>query len=507
MVTQTSLLTPAVLAPFGIVAGGSLVVLLLDAFLSKRKTVLGRPNTREFLGTLLAGVSSIFLFVSLLVAMQFFVSLPAHRLVFDPAHPMVCMDRLTAFATVLVCIGSIFTCWLAATYLDELQIHHGEFYALLLLASSGMILLVQSVDLVTLFLGIELMSIPIYAMAGFARKDLRSNESALKYFLIGSFTSAVLLYGMALLYGVTGSTDFAQIRQAFDAGNPVGLVGLGLVLVGFAFKIAAVPFHQWAPDVYEGSPTAVTSYMAVTVKVAAFAGLLRLVVSAFGPTDAGLTNIFWVLSALSIVVGNVMAVRQENVKRMLAYSSIANAGYILMGLAVGTAQAHQAMLFFLMVYVFMNVGAFAVVITLASHGHDRDRFDDFTGLARTRPALAALLTLFLVAQAGLPGTGGFIAKFTLFSAAVKSGFVWLTVLAILGSAVSFYYYLRLPVLMYMRDPEGEAPRMETSTGEGLVMAVCAVVILLLGFFPDAGPGVLSYFRALDWVRETIAYLG
>ncbi len=496
-----------VVAPFGIVAVGSLVVLLGEVLLGRRTDVMGRPATTPWIGTALAGIASVFLFLALVVCMQFFVSLPTGRQVFDPANPMVCMDRLTAFAAALICIGSIFTCWLSASYLSELEIHHGEYYALLLLASSGMILLVQAVDLVTLFLGIELMSIPIYAMAGFARRDLRSNESALKYFLIGSFTSAVLLYGMALLYGATGTTDFARMRGLLDASNPLVLAGVGLLVVGFAFKVASVPFHQWAPDVYEGAPTAVTSYMAVAVKAAAFVGLLRLVVSVFGPIDERLSDLFWVLSAASIVVGNVMAVTQNNVKRMLAYSGIANAGYMLMGFAVGTPEAHQAVLFFLLVYVFMNVGAFAVVITLATRGRDRDRFDDFAGLARTRPALAALLTLFVVAQAGLPGTGGFIAKFTLFSAAVKSDFVWLTVIAILGSAVSFYYYLRLPVLMYTRDPEGDGPRLETSTGEGVVLAICAVTIVLLGLFPDAGPGVLAYFRAFDWVREAVAYLG
>jgi NADH-quinone oxidoreductase subunit N len=506
MVTSTSLVNPSVLAPFGVVATGSLVVLLLEVLVGKRQSFLGRPVTREFVGTLLSGVSSIFLFIALIVAAQFFATMPG-RIVFDPAHPMVAMDRLTAFATILVCIGSIFTCWLASTYLDELRIHHGEFYALLLLASSGMVLLVQSVDLVTLFMGIELMSIPIYALAGFARRDLRSNESALKYFLVGSFTSAILLYGMALLYGATGSTDFVQIRQAFDASNLLAIAGLGLLVVGFAFKVAAVPFHQWAPDVYEGAPTAVTSYMAVAVKVSAFVALLRIAIQAFGPMDARLSDLFWVLSAASIIVGNVMAVIQENVKRMLAYSSIANAGYILIGLAVGTKEAYAAVLFFLLVYLFMNVGAFAVVITLATGGKDRDRYEDYAGLSRTRPTLAALLTLFVVAQAGLPGTGGFIAKFILFSAALKQGFVWLPVIAILGSAVSFYYYLRLPVLMYTRDPEGAAPRMETSTGEGLVLCTCAVAVLLLGLFPAAGPGFLSHFRALEWVRETVALLG
>jgi NADH-quinone oxidoreductase subunit N len=501
------ILNPSVLAPFGIVAGGALVVLLCEVLLGGKTSLEGQPAPHPRAGIVLAMISSVFLSLALVVSMQFFVALPGERIVFDPAHPMVCMDHLTAFATALICIGSIFTCWLSATYLIELKINHGEYYALLLLASSGMILTVQAVDLMTLFLGIELMSIPIYAMAGFARRDLRSNESALKYFLIGAFTSAILLYGMALLYGATGHTDFVKIRGLFDATNPLALVGLGLLVVGFGFKVAAVPFHQWAPDVYEGSPTAVTSYMAVAVKIAAFVALLRLLVMAFGPVDARLSDTFWMLSALSIVVGNVMAVIQDNVKRMLAYSSIANAGYILMGFAVGTPAGHQAVLYFLMVYLFMNVGAFAVVIALANHGRDRDRFDDFAGLARKRPALAALLTLFVVAQAGLPGTGGFIAKFAMFSAAVQSGFVWLTILAVLGSAVSFYYYLRLPVLMYMREPEGEEPRLDTSTGEGLVLAICAVAVVLLGIFPDAGPGILSYFRALDWVKDSIAFLG
>jgi len=503
----TSVLTPSVLAPFGIVACGALAVLMGEVFLARRRSFVGRPVTREWIGTVLAGISSLFLFVALVVSVQFFVSLPAQPLVFDPANPMVAMDRLTAFATALVCIVSIFTCWLSASYLVELGINHGEYYALLLLASAGMILTVQSVDLMTLFLGIELMSIPIYALAGFARRSLESNESALKYFLIGSFTSAILLYGMALLYGTTGATDFAKMRTAFDAANPLALVGLGFVVVGFGFKVASVPFHQWAPDVYEGAPTPVTSYMAAAVKVAAFVALLRLVTSAFGPIDARLSDLFWALSAASVVVGNVMAVIQDNVKRMLAYSSVANAGYILVGFAVGTPAAHEAVLYFLLVYLFMNVGAFAVVIALANGGRDRDRFDDFAGLAQKRPALAALLTLFLVAQAGLPGTGGFIAKFTMFAAAVQSGFVWLTVIAVLGSAVSFYYYLRLPVLMYMREPAPDEPRLETSTGEGLVLALCAIAIVLLGIFPAAGPGILSYIRALDWVKQSIAMLG
>jgi len=508
---EPALLVPSVLLPFGLVAGGALVVLMAEVFLGRRAGDVpsgdvpgdaGRART----DAMLAMLSSFFLLLAVVVSMQAFVAGTA--VAFDPANPMVRMDRMASLAISLICIGAIFTCWLSHTYLVELRINHGEYYALLLLATSGMVLTVQAVDMMSLFLGIELMSIPIYALAGFARKDLRSNESALKYFLIGSFTSAILLYGMALLYGVTGSTDFAQIRAGFDAGNPLGLVALGLLVVGFGFKVASVPFHQWAPDVYEGSPTAVTSYMAVTVKIAAFVALLRMLVSAFGPLEGRLSDLFWVLSVLSIVVGNVMAITQDSVKRMLAYSSIANAGYMLVGFAVATPDAYQAVLFFLMVYLFMNVGAFAVVIALAHKGQDQDRFEDYAGLARQRPALAALLTLFLVAQAGLPGTGGFIAKFTMFAAAVESGFVWLAIIGMLGSAVSFYYYLRLPVLMYMREPEGQQPpRLDTSTGEGMVLALCAAAVVILGLFPEAGPGVLSNVRALDWVRESLAFLG
>lgn len=500
-------LAPSVLAPFGIVACGALVVLLSEVFLARRRSFVGRPVTREWIGAVLAGISSLFLFVALIVSMQFFVSLPGQPLVFDSANPMVVMDRLTAFTAALICIIAISTCWLSTSYLVELGINHGEYYALVLLSSAGMILTVQAVDLMTLFLGIELLSIPIYALSGFLRRSLESNESALKYFLVGSFTSAILLYGMALLYGTTGHTDFAGIRKSFDATNPIALAGLGFVVVGLGFKIASVPFHQWAPDVYEGAPTPVTSHMAAAVKVAAFVALLRLIVSGFGPLDARLADLFWALSAASIIVGNVMAVIQDNVKRMLAYSGVANAGYILIGFAVGTPAAHEAVLYFLLVYLFMNVGAFAVVVALANGGRDRDRFDDYRGLAQRRPALAALLTLFLVALGGMPATGGFIAKFTMFAAAIQSGFVWLTVIAVLGSAVSFYYYLRLPVLMYMREPAPEEPRLETSTGEGLVLALCAIAVVLLGIFPATGPGILSYIRAFDWVRHSIAMLG
>jgi NADH-quinone oxidoreductase subunit N len=360
------------------------------------------------------------------------------------------------------------------------------------------------VDLIAVFLGLELMSIPIYVLAGFDRRKLRSNESALKYFLIGSFASAILLYGMALLYGVSGATSFEAIRTGFDVENPIALVGLGLVVVGFAFKISMVPFHQWTPDVYEGAPSAVTAFMSVTVKIAAFATLIRLLAMAFGPLDESLESIFWVLSALTIVVGNVMAIIQENVKRMLAYSSIAHAGYLMIGLVTGTLQGYSAMIFYLIAYTFMNLGAFGVVVALANRGNDCERIASFAGLARTRPGLAALMTLFMLSLAGIPGTAGFLGKFRIFMAAVDAGELWLLIIGVLMSVVSVYYYLRIPVFMYMKEPGDESHRMEISSGEGAVLIFCALAVIALGLFPNSVPTLLfGDLDVLDWARRSV----
>ena len=261
-----------------------------------------------------------------------------------------------------------------------------------------------------------------------------------------------------------------------------------------------MPFHQWAPDVYEGAPTTVTAYMSVAVKVAAFAALLRVLTEAFGPLHATLEPLLWVLAAATMIVGNVMAVIQDNVKRMLAYSSVAHAGYVLIGLVAGTPDAYGALVFYLLAYLFTNLGAFAVVVALAQRGREHDRIDDFTGLAERRPVLAALMTLFMLSLAGIPGTVGFMAKFQLFLAAVRSGHVVLTMVAVFASVISVYYYLRLPVVMYMREPAAaEGPRRELASGEFLVLAVCAAAVLLLGLLPN-------WFHALDWTRQSVALL-
>ncbi len=495
----------AAVMPLLLVSIGALVVLVGEIVLAGRETFLGRAVTREWIGSMLAIVSALFLGAVVVMACQNFII--GSSIVFNPENPLIQLDRFANFSIALICGAALLCCLLSVAYLAELRINHGEYYALILLATAGMVLLVSAVDLVSVFLGIELMSIPIYVLAGFDRRKLRSNESALKYFLVGSFASALLLYGMALLFGVTGHTDFEGIRAGFDAKSPLAMIGLGLVIVGFTFKISSVPFHQWTPDVYEGAPTSVTAFMSVTVKVAAFAAMLRIVIGAFDPAGESLSEMLWALAALTMVLGNVMAVIQDNVKRMLAYSSIAHAGYLLIGFVVATDQAYSALMFYLIVYVFMNLGAFAVIVVLANRGQDSDRVDDFAGLAESRPGLAALMTLFMIALAGIPGTGGFIAKFNLFAAAVEAGFVNITIIAVMASLVSVFYYLRVPVAMYMREPGEEKPRQELASGEWVVLAVCAAAVLLLGVFPNNQSGdFFSWLRALDWSRESIALL-
>ena len=491
--------------PLFLIAGGAFLVLALDLLLGAREGEAPKyaKSTRlMFASCAVLGV------VIWAAASAFSAGLTRE---FSPDHPMFQLDRLASFGIVVVSLGTLLSLLLSPYYLKEIGVQHGEYYALTLLATSGMVLLVGSVDLVSAFLGVELLSIPIYVLAGFDRRKLRSNEAALKYFLAGAFASALLLYGMALVYGATGDTSYAGIREAFDGTDPLGVIGLGLILVGFTFKISAVPFHQWTPDVYEGAPASVTAYMSVTVKAAAFVALVRLAQATFSPLEGPLTDVLWVLAAATMIVGNLMAVIQENVKRMLAYSSVAHAGYLLVGLVASSpgaySDAYSAVLFYLVAYLFMNLGAFGVVVALTHRGHDADRFEEYAGLAKRRPALAALMTLFLIGLAGIPGTAGFVAKFRIFMAAVQQGYVPLVVIAVLTSLVSVYYYLRLPVLMYMREPGDAAGRLRLSAGEFIALAICATAVIVLGILPNNGPeSLLPWLRAFDWTREAIAAL-
>jgi NADH-quinone oxidoreductase subunit N len=498
----------SVLAPLGFVAIGAMLALMLEVILSRRVPAGEDPEAPVHqaaaarVGIVLALVASASLVLAIYAAVYMFdagVQSP-----FNAARPMLQLDSLSTFAIALVGVAALLSVWASITYLPALHINHGEYYALVLLSTAGMFVLVSAVDLMALFLGLELTSIPLYALTGFNRRKLRSNEAALKYFLLGIFASAILLYGMALLYGATGRLDFEGISQGFAGGGALSLAGLALVIAGLAFKIGAVPFHQWVPDVYEGAPTSVTAFMSVTVKTAGFVVLMRFLVLALPEMGDRLSVLLQVLAAITMLVGNVMAVIQTNVKRMLAYSSIAHAGYILVAFATGTPEAWTAALFYLFVYVFMTVGAFCVVISLAHGGREWESVDDFAGLASRRPALAASLTLFLLSLAGIPGTAGFMAKFYLFVAAVNADQIVLVLILVATSVVSVFYYLKLPIAMYMREPRSE-PAAETSSSELVVLVVCVAAVLYFALFSQSDP-MGTGLRVLDLAGRAADFL-
>jgi len=367
------------------------------------------------------------------------------------------------------------------------SINRGEYYALLLFACSGMSLMAASGDLILTFIGIEILSIATYILAGFKRNDVRSNESSLKYFLLGSFATAFLLYGIALIYGSTGSTNYLAIRELAKLQGSVQIttvIGMGLLLVGFGFKVAVVPFHAWAPDVYEGAPSPVTAFMTVGPKAAGFAALVRVLVQALPNLAHDWSAILWLLSILTMTLGNVVAVLQTNVKRMLAYSAIAHAGYILVGIVANTHIGFGAVLFYLVVYTVMNLGAFSIVLSLSHKGDVRVNLDDYAGLGRKAPFVAAALSLFLISLAGFPLTGGFIGKFYLFTAAIQKGYVGLAIVGVLNSVLSVFYYFRLMVIMYMREPyEGQPEPDPISLPVMAIVAIGVVGILWLGVNP------------------------
>jgi len=492
----------AAVAPMIPVALGVLCLPLLEIALLRTPVLLGQRVSAARRGTYLATASVLFLAVSLLLTLNAFSQPPR---VFNPENPMVRMDGVALFLMSIVLIGAMLSVLASSKYLEHIHSNWGEFYTLVLSSVTGMMFLVAASDLIMLFLSLELMSIPAYALAGFRRASLRSNEAAVKYFLIGSFASGILLYGSSLLYGATGSLELEEIATSFDPENALDLVGAGLVLIGLAFKISSVPFHQWAPDTYEGAPTTISGFMATAVKVAAFGALLRVVTVAFAPVSESVYGVLWVLAALSMTVGNVMALIQRNLKRMLAYSSISHAGYLLIGVIAGGADGTQAVLVYLLTYTFMSVGAFTVISVLTRDGEEHDRVDDFAGLSQTRPGLAAVMSICMFSLLGMPGTAGFIGKFLVFSAAVQNGLatggsslVWLVVIAVLNTAISLGYYLRIPATMYFYPPRESGQPGKATFFEGLVLGTCAAAVLLLGLLPqDALPGVASLLQMPD----------
>ena len=466
----------SILAPLGFVAVGALLVLLGDAWLSR-----GTSPVMPWLVILCT--ASLGLALSTAVT-TFALDTAA---VFNVRHPMLRVDAFSSFVFVLVGLAALLSVWLSMSHLAALRIEEGEYYALLLLSVAGMFVAVAAIDLMTLFVGVELMCLPLYALAGFDGRSLRSSESGLKFAIMGVLGSAVGLYGMALLYGATGATSFAAIREGFDPDSPLALGGLALVIAGLAVRVAAVPFHQWAPDVEEGAPTAVSGFVSVGVRVTALAALARFGALALPDPLPDLRFVLGALAVGSIVVGTVMALIQTQVKRLLAYGGVAQGGYLLIAAAAGTPEALAALLFGLCAYVFANLGAFGLVAALAHGGREPERLDDYAGLARSRPATAASLTLFLLSLAAFPGTGGFVGRFQLFESALGSGLIGLVGVGALLSVALFGAYLRLPMIMYMREPVGGPPA-RVDTFAGLALVACAAAVLWLGWFPDL-PGL------------------
>ena len=401
---------------------------------------------------------------------------------------MVTFDGFTSLLNLIVLFTGAAGILMALDYLKKNNIERGEFYSLLLFAITGMMMMASASDLIIVFLALELLSIPLYVLAGFARPRTDSEESAMKYFLLGAFASGFFVYGVALTYGATQTTDLQGVVAAItsaSATDPLLLAGAALILVGLSFKVAAVPFHMWTPDVYEGAPTVVTAFMSVGAKAGGFAALLRVFFTAFPALSADWVPVVAVVSALTMTLGNVVAIAQSSIKRMLAYSSIAHAGYILMAAVAGgqgrlSEFAASAALFYLMAYALMNLGAWAVVIAVEKREGEGNLIDDFAGLGATRPGLALAMAVFMLSLTGLPPTVGFIGKFYVFRAAIDAGYMWLALVGVITSLVSAFYYLRVIMVMWMRPGEGAAtlPR-----ALGWVVSVTAIATFLLGIVP------------------------
>ena len=424
------------------------------------------------------------------------------------------IDGFGIFFTVVICCAVILGALLAHGYLRQERLEAPTFFVLMLLSASGGILMAKANDLILVFLGLEILSIALYVLAGYHQRREESREAAIKYFVLGSFSSAFFLYGVALTYGATGSTNLGEITEFLATTTitqGVLLGGFAFLLVGLGFKVAAVPFHMWTPDVYQGSPTPVTGFMAAAAKAAGFAALLRIFFSAFGAERLDWQPVVWALAVLSLVVGSVLAVVQSDVKRMLAYSSISHAGYVLIGLQAANDRGVAGSLYYLLAYTFLILGSFAIVGLVARKGDSRTGLDDYRGLARSRPGLAFAFTVFLLAQAGVPFTSGFLAKFYVISAAVEARSYAIGVIAMLAAVVAAFFYLRLIVVMYMADDQemagigpaagagapasteghggtdvATAPttRVEIPLAAGVAIGICAAFTVVAGLFPQ-----------------------
>jgi NADH-quinone oxidoreductase subunit N len=457
-----------VIAPAAVLAVTGFVLMLLDLLPPR-----GRREHLAFVG--LAGVV-----IALIVTILLWGS--------DVTgfQGMAVLDNLSLFATLVIGYATGLVLLESIDYLKRRGMESGEFYILVLFGAAGMVIMAGANDLIVVFLGLETMSLALYVLAGFFRTEIQAGEASMKYFLLGAFASGFFLYGIALIYGATASTNLDKIGAAVKVGagrDPLLLIGFALLLVGFGFKISAVPFHMWTADVYEGAPTSVTAFIATGSKAAAFAALLRLLLEALRPLQGEWTWLFWVLAVLSMTLGNIVAIAQQNLKRMLAYSSIAHVGYMLVGIVAGGGLGGGSVLFYLLVYTFTTAGAFGVILLLERGGEEAVGVGDTAGLATRHPLAALALALFLLSLVGIPPTAGFVGKFYLFGAAVRSGYVWLAVIGVLNSAAAAYYYLRIIVNMYMREPEGTPAVIMPSFAGALAVVVALWGVMQLGIFP------------------------
>ncbi|MFH1114107.1 MAG: NADH-quinone oxidoreductase subunit N [Pseudomonadota bacterium] len=398
---------------------------------------------------------------------------------------LISLDAYSWFFNLLILIATGLTILASVRYLADDDPGTYEYFVLLLFAAAGMMFMVSGNHLLTIFIGLETLSISIYVLAGILPKNPKSSEAALKYLLLGAFSSGIFLYGAALLYGSAGSAGLPALAKYLKAGSfgPMALAGMGLLAVGFAFKVAAVPFHMWTPDVYEGAPTPITGFMSVGVKAAAFAAFVRVFFDALSELQVNWTQILWVLAALTMILGNLAAIVQDNIKRMLAYSSVAHAGYIIIGMVAGTETGTAGVLYYLLAYTFTNIGAFGVVALVGRKGEANVKLDDYRGLAKSNPLLALVMSIFVFSLAGIPPTAGFVAKFAIFSAAISQGYIWLVVIGALTSAASVYYYFRVVMKMYMEVPDTTPERLEFSPSMILALGVAVVGVVYIGIFP------------------------
>ena len=451
-----------------LLTGGAMLVLLLSVLTPKQNGLLLTVSLATVLGTL-AVLSS---FIGLDVT---------------ASRGLLAIDGFAGFFKAIVLLSAALTLLMSSPYLRTEGIRAGEYYFLILCATVGMMFMSSGLELITLFIGLETMAMSFYVLAGYLKPNPRSNEAAVKYFLLGAFSLGILLYGMSLLYGATGTTRLAGIAAALAGQEASAVLVLAVIMVGagMGFKIAAVPFHMWAPDVYEGAPTPVTAFLSVGSKAASFAMLLRIFVEGLPALGDEWRTLFWVLAAITMTVGNIAALTQSNLKRMLAYSSIAHAGYLLIGVVVGTERGVAAMLVYLGVYLFMQLGAFAIVTAMRRSDIIGDELKDLNGLFKRSPAVGFAMLCFMLSLGGIPPTAGFMGKMWLFGAAIDAGAIWLVVIAVVNSAISAYYYLRVVVFMWINEDEPVGSPITLGPAMALALGIAVLGTVALGVYPQA----------------------